>query len=431
MEFFVYAPKDLCHHKTVRPKKDDLMGPVILLATSCRWYATARLAIAFASAGCCVDMVCPRGHPARVTRVVNRQYTYHGTRPLPSFEAAIDSSRPDLIVPCDDQATTHLHHLHASSNASETRETIERSLGGPEAYPWFTARTQFLRCARGAGIAVPDTDEVPDSASLRSWLAVSGVPAYLKVDATSGGVGVKYVADIEGADRAYRQLAAPTSTVRMMKRLVVNSDASHILPWLKRRRSVVSVQKVIRGVEANSAIACWRGRLLACLSAQVLQRRNRTGPATVLRFFENQQMRAAAEKVAVSLNLTGLFGLDYIIDDETGVPYLIEFNGRATQTCHLNFGDGRNPAQALAAAVAGTTASPASEINCDTVALFPQEWKRDPASKFLCTAFHDVPWAYPELVRTCIKRQLHEAEWLSYERWLAFWDTAKPSRARL
>jgi carbamoylphosphate synthase large subunit len=403
------------------------MGPAILLATSCRWYATARIAIAFANAGCRVDIVCPRGHPAKFTGIVNRQYAYHGTRPLYSFRAAITSSSPDLIVPCDDQATMHLHHLHASSDA--TREIIERSLGNPEAYPAFTARTRFLRGARSAGIAVPDTDEVTDLGSLRSWIAVSGLPAYLKVDATSGGVGVKYVADIEGAERAYRQLAAPPSTVRTVKRLLVNSDASRILPWLQRKRSAVSVQKVIRGVEANSAIACWHGRLLACSSAQVLQRQNTTGPATVLRFFENRQMRIAAEKVAASLNLTGLFGLDYMLDEETGIPHLIEFNGRATQTCHLNFGEGRNPIDALAGAISGTSVTSLNEVNSETVALFPQEWKRDPASKFLRSGFHDVPWAYPDLVRDCIKRQLHEAKWLSYERWLSFWEPAKPSRS--
>jgi carbamoylphosphate synthase large subunit len=405
------------------------MGPAILLATSCRWYATARLAIAFRNAGCLVDVVCPSDHPTRFTRAVKRHFPYHGTRPLQSFQSAIDRSRPDLIVPCDDQATKHLQHLHSSSKANETRELIEHSLGSPEAYPSFTARTRFLRRAAAAGIAVPETAELAGLAEMRAWLGGCGFPAYLKADATSGGVGVKFVADIEGAERAYRQLSSPISSLRMIKRVVINSDASNVLPWLTRRRSVVSIQKVIRGVDANSAIACWRGRLLACLSAEVLQRRNTTGPATVLRFVDNGQMRSAAEKVANTFHLTGLFGLDYIIEEETGVPYLIEFNGRATQTCHLNFGEGRNPVDALAAAITGTSAVAASPISCETVALFPQEWKRDPASKFLRSAYHDVPWEEPELVRECMKRQLHEAEWLSYDRWLAFWGTAKPSRS--
>ena len=32
------------------------------------------------------------------------------------------------------------------------------------------------------------------------------------------------------------------------------------------------------------------------------------------------------------------------------------------------------------------------------VALFPQEWQRDPSSKFLATAFHDVPWEDPAVL---------------------------------
>jgi len=34
----------------------------------------------------------------------------------------------------------------------------------------------------------------------------------------------------------------------------------------------------------------------------------------------------------------------------------------------------------------------------DTIALFPQEWTRDPASPFLQSAYHDVPWDEPGLL---------------------------------
>jgi hypothetical protein len=34
----------------------------------------------------------------------------------------------------------------------------------------------------------------------------------------------------------------------------------------------------------------------------------------------------------------------------------------------------------------------------DTIALFPQESWRDPASAFLSSAYHDVPWQAPEFI---------------------------------
>jgi hypothetical protein len=40
--------------------------------------------------------------------------------------------------------------------------------------------------------------------------------------------------------------------------------------------------------------------------------------------------------------------------------------------------------------------------NEETIALFPQEWNRDPASSLIRSAYHDVPWDSPTLVRACI-----------------------------
>lgn len=409
------------------------MSTAILLVTSCRWYATARLAISLADTGSRVDVLCPRGHPVTKTKIVHRVYDYQEVLPLRSLKMAIESSAPGLVVPCDDQAAILLHRLHANcrlhpnSRSVKTRELIERSLGNPESYPAFTARSTFLRRARDAGVPVPDTTEIPDAAALRAWFSANGFPAYLKADGTSGGVGVKLALNLECAEHAYARLSRPPRFIRVLKRCLINDDASFVLPWLRQTRSVVSIQKVIRGTEANSAIACWNGRLLACLNVQVLERRGKTGPATVIRVLENAQMHAIAEKVAACFGLSGLFGLDYILEEDTGVPYLIEFNGRATQTCHLNLGVGRNPAAALAGALAGVAPDSVPLTACDTIALFPQEWKRDPASVYLRTAFHDVPWACPRLLRDCMKRKLHERQWLSYESWAAFWETASHS----
>jgi hypothetical protein len=39
----------------------------------------------------------------------------------------------------------------------------------------------------------------------------------------------------------------------------------------------------------------------------------------------------------------------------------------------------------------------------DVIALFPQEWLRDPQSPFLRTAYHDVPWHESEFLRACVR----------------------------
>jgi hypothetical protein len=89
-----------------------------------------------------------------------------------------------------------------------------------------------------------------------------------------------------------------------------------------------------------------------------------------------------------------------MLDAQTRDAYMIEINPRATQVGHLAFGEGHDLATALASAFTGTVVPAAPRVTeNDVIALFPQEWHRDPASAFLRTGYHDVPWDQPDLKR--------------------------------
>jgi carbamoylphosphate synthase large subunit len=395
------------------------MKPTVLLVTSCRWFATARIAIAFAEAGCRVDIVCPSAHPVTQLSVAHQVFTYRGLRPARGLSDAIERSRPSLLVPCDDRATIDLLKLGSQSSSTIVRQSIQHSLGAPENYPALMARSAFMRVARDAGVCVPDTSEANDISALASWLSVHGFPAYLKADGTSGGVGVINVRDQKEAEQAFMRLAVPPAAVRVVKRLLVDQDTGFVLPFIRRTHPAVNVQKAISGVETNSAIACWEGRLLSCVHAQVLERRDAAGHATVIQVIENPQMQETAEKLARRLGWSGIFGLDYIVENRTGLAYLIEVNVRATQTCHLALGVGKSPIASLAAAMSGRSLDEVPTVTKqNTIALFPQEWKRNPASPYLQNGYHDVPWAYPQLIRSSVKWRIQDQESFSYRRWL-------------
>ncbi len=113
-------------------------------------------------------------------------------------------------------------------------------------------------------------------------------------------------------------------------------------------------------------------------------------------------MSVAAEKIARRLRLSGIHGLDFMLEAETGNAYLIEINPRTTQVGHLALGAGSDLPAALCAAMTGKAVQPAPKVTeNETIALFPQEWKRDPSSPFLLSAYHDVPWQEPALVNIC------------------------------
>jgi hypothetical protein len=219
---------------------------------------------------------------------------------------------------------------------------------------------------------------------------------------------------MEEAARAFRFLQAPPRLLRAAKRAVLDRDTTLIWPSLSRRRFVVNAQAFVDGKEATSAVACWKGKVLAALHFEVVNKRSSFGPATVVRRIENAEMSAAAEKMVLRLNLSGVYGFDFMLEEQTGNAYLIELNPRATQVCHLAFGPGRDIPAALYAALSGKDACLAPLVTeKNTIALFPQEWTRDSQSEFLRSAYHDVPWEEPELIRDCVNNRRKQSSWYS------------------
>jgi acetyl/propionyl-CoA carboxylase alpha subunit len=367
--------------------------------------------MALVKAGCTVDAVCPSGHALGKMSVVRRTYTYRGLMPLKSVRDAIAASSPDFVLPGDDLATCHLHRLYeGESQCGEAGrplcELIERSLGAPESFPVVYARTAFMDLAQDAGIRAPKTEVIANLAELRKWIVRMGVPTVLKVDGTSGGDGVRVVHTLEEAERAFRTLQAPPLLARAAKRALVDQDKTLVWASLLRRRAVVNAQSFVAGREATSTVACWEGNILASLHFEVLHKRDSSGPSSVLRFIENAEMLTAAETMVRRLKLSGIHGFDFMLDLHTGNAHLIEINPRATQVGHLPLGPGRDLPAALCSALSGSPLHAAPKVTeNDTIALFPQEWLRDPASTFLTSGYHDVPWEEPELLRACVGKR--------------------------
>jgi ATP-grasp domain-containing protein len=395
--------------------------PTVLIATTSRWFPTARLAMALAHAGCIVDAVCPPRHPLGKIGLMRRTYDYRGLFALTSFADAIAKTEPDLIVPGDDRATAHLHRLYnrelrRGSAGQPLCSLIERSLGSAHSFPIVYERAAFMELARQANIRAPRTEEIRDLKSLRKWVARVGLPTVLKANGTSGGDGVRVVHTLQDAERAFRALQAPPLFLRAVKRALVDQDKTLVWPSALRRKSVVNAQEFVAGREATSAVACWEGSVLASLHFEVVNKRDSAGPSSVVRLIENPEMAAAAESMVRELNLSGLHGFDFMLETHTGDAHLIEINPRATQVGHLTLGPGHDLPAALYAALSGEPVHAAAKVtDNDTIALFPQEWMRDPASSFLQSGYHDVPWEEPELLRVCAGKRQKQATFISQQ----------------
>lgn len=386
-------------------KLDTAYGPSpkVLLTDTNRWALAARLAVSLSEAGCDVSAVCPSpNHALLRTRAVRRTFRYSGLRPLESISAAIATAQPDLVIPTCDRSVEHLHELYAKLQARggephPTAALIERSLGPASAYAIVSSRYDLLQIARSEGIRVPATTRIADPIDDREFAGVT-FPAVVKVDGSWGGLGVRVVRSREEARECFTQFGRMYNFSRAVKRLIVNRDHFWLRPWWKRVRRPVMIQSFIPGCPANCTVISWKGKVLAAIAVRVVRSEGATGPASVVQIVENPDMLDAATRLASRLDLSGFFGLDFILDHYTGAAWLIEMNPRCAPPCHLRLGAGRDLAGALWSQLANAPLPATSPVTClDTIAYFPQGSASAGAETSDC--YRDIPHGEPDLIQ--------------------------------
>jgi hypothetical protein len=385
-------------------------SPVVLIATGNWWALAARIAIAIARNGWTIAAACPAHSPLSYVKGVSEVLPLSAMAPQASLIAAIRKVRPDLIVPCDDSTVFLLHEIHAEY--PDLRQMIERSLGDPDGFPILESRDSLQRVAAELGIRVPRSVALDSAAQAAERFADFAPGAVLKLDGTYGGEGVSVVGSKHEAVAAFRQAQSATSALTAAKRAVVNRDPYAFWTWHRKARARVTMQQYIVGTPANIMVACWQGQLLAQVSVEALACQGATGAANVVRRIKRPEFAAAASALAARLKLSGFFGLDFMIERDSELAYLIEMNPRCTQLGHLQFPDQENLAAALCARVSGRPSTPAPlSIREATVAFFPQAWRWKLAATESSSAFHDIPWGEEELIKNLLCEPWPDRQW--------------------
>jgi hypothetical protein len=383
----------------------------ILLADTDRRAYAARLAIAFAACGCEVSIVCTDHHPIENIRVPHRTLSYSALRPWDSLRRAIESTKPDLILPCDDRAVQHLQQLFRQSRAQGrprknfVASLIERSLGPPRSYPIVSARFALLQLAQTEGIRVPTTCLLHAPEDLAEWQTKQSFPWVLKADGTWGGRGVRIAKSLPDAERIFQALKNPCGLRRALKRALVNRDSFYLRAWWQGASPAVIAQAFVAGRPANSAVACWQGNVLAQIDVEVLATSRSTGPANVVRQLDNPEMRRASERIAKALHLSGLFGLDFMVETGSRATYLLEMNPRCTPLCHIQRGSGPGLVAALhghlARRVLPGISTTAKENANEVIAYYPPAGTLN--REVLESSFLDFPHGEPELAQALLR----------------------------
>lgn len=387
--------------------------PKILLTDTNRWPLGPRLAMGFASMGCDIAVICPSpGHPAAKTNAVRQILPYVAQDPLGSLRCAIETFDPDIVLPLCDRSVQHLHELYAVETAhgrveSRITQLVEYSLGAPESFQIVSSRHQLLQLARSEGIRAPDMIAIDSAAELELWCAQTPSPWVIKADGTWGGRGVRIARTMQEARRDWFELSQRPGMIELMKRLGLNRDRGWILSDWRRARPRVIVQSHIHGRPANCAVVCWRGKLLAGIAVEVIQAQGPTEPAMVVEVVDGSEMLRVARILADRLQLSGFFGLDFMIEEGTDFAYLIEMNPRCTPPCPMPLGSGRDLVTALLSHITGR---PLRERKAATekskITYFPVNWgnsvlRSDVVSK--SATYYDVPEGEPELMKELLR----------------------------
>ncbi|MBV8168578.1 MAG: hypothetical protein JO021_17415, partial [Alphaproteobacteria bacterium] len=379
-------------------------GPALIFLALEAWFSSTRLPRRLAEAGFDVVLMCTAESPLMHVSSIDQRVVIRAEDVATALAAACARHDVRLIVPADEEAVAALGRLvrgDGGALAPALAEVIVRSVGAP-ARVGAGAKANVNGLAAQLGIAVP-RQAVVDSAAAACALAHEvGYPIVIKKDQTFGGMGVMRCASDRDTLVAWYRLHARNRWQRGLARL--GSPIAHALPpvrdWLMRRPSAPLIaQKFVGGRIGFRTFVADRGRVLAGITA-VAEAHNPApfGASSVVRFIDHPEIERATAALARALELSGFGGVDFIFEAGTERPYLLELNARVTPIAHLGKRLGVDLCAALHAALTDAPIAEPEPMDDTVVALFPSELERDPDSRWIANAYHDVPWDEPALL---------------------------------
>jgi ATP-grasp domain len=392
----------------------DNIQPTFLLAATTWWPLSARLAGALLQHNCCVEALCPPGHPLHHVAGVRRYHLYSRVKSLKTLQKAIAATCPQLIIPCDDGVVSQLHHLYQLQ--PELRALIARSLGAAAHFEVVDSRERLQEVALELHIRVPQTSRARSIDDLRAWFERVGDRVVLKQDGTWGGYGVRVAHSITEAAQELTRMLRPTPWTVVCKRMVVDRDPLAL--WNKKHENpVVTLQEFIPGRPANLMMACWKGQVLGTVMVEVLWSQGATGAAMVVRLIDHCEIARAACRLAKRLELSGFHGLDFVLDADSGAAYLIEMNPRCTQLGHLPI-SGQGSLAGLLCRKLGVPSASATQLMQPvgptiggTIAFFPKAFSGHPTFGYRGEGYQDLPREDPALMRELLKKEWPDRQW--------------------
>jgi hypothetical protein len=275
---------------------------------------------------------------------------------------------------------------------------IETSLGDHRYFSTTQLKSQVLLVAESLGIACPKTEFLSNTFALEGQIGKVTFPVLIKADRSFGGRGVRLVNNQSELRAVVTELLLPQSLPGPLRRLLGRYLTTAVFCSPREWPRTMSLQQFVEGRPCNRAVVCWKGKVLAGVTVDVLATAYLFGPATVGKVIDHPDVALAAEAVVAKLGLSGFVGFDFVLD-HADKAWFLEMNLRATPTCHL-CPAGQDLAGSFFSQIAGRSPRANNAImNHEIFNLFPA--KAPNANTSNAIIWDDVPKDEPDYVNAC------------------------------
>lgn len=358
-----------------------------ILCSATDWAGPARTAQALTKCGAEVCIIAPANSYAALTRFKAADILMpfeQANRRLPAIARTLaEEFGAHSILAGDDVAFWALSQLVRRLDKVElsdaARAMIARSMPNAANSTLLSVDSEFIAAEGEASLCpAPPCIANPSQADAEQFADEIGYPVVVKFDGFASGHGVRVCND-------KRELFAALS----------------VRPEHPRHAKFV-VQKFIRGEVYGVTLSGLEGKALAGFSFVKHRCTAANGATSVARHAPRSDILKRSFELFDTYALNGYAGFDYIVD-EVGQPFLIEINPRLMPTGHFSEEFGVNLTAALLAAMRRKPAPKPTNAKHEYVALFPNEWVRDPESSYLQTAYYDVPHDDPAVAAAMMR----------------------------
>ena len=374
--------------------------PRVLVATLAVDYtAPARLPWELQQAGCRVAVLAPAGSLAARTPHVDRRTVATGDETLGAwtalFDREVDAFDPDVVLPGDDAAIRALLGVAlepppGSDAATVARRAalLSRSLGPLDRLVASIDKTRLFELAGSVGLAAADGGIATSTGEAIEIAERLGFPVIVRAGFGTGGSGSARCDTPVAVRDALRSARRPRG-------------------WLPEGTMRHLVQRWSDGPVLVRASLAWRGAEVAGTTrGRLATYPGPLGPGSAVAFEGLPEVTAATRTLLAALGATGYVGTQFILEPGSGRPLLLEINRRMVPATYGSRHAGIDLARALAATLRGEAWDGPDDLPPGPgprLALFPQEWYRDPDSAWLADLPCDAPWHDAALFRAMLR----------------------------